>query len=84
MNAQQLQQLRQQAARGFERDLPCLLAAHPGQWVAYQGDQQVICAPHTHEIYQECFRQGLTADQFVIFQIVPANEEVIFGPVAFD
>ena len=84
MNAQQPQELRQLARRAFDRDLPRLLKSHPGQWVAYQGDTQVICAEHTHDVYQECFRQGLTRDQLMIFEIAPADEEITFGPMAFD
>jgi hypothetical protein len=84
MNAQQLLELRQQARRAFDGNLRQLLKTHPGQWVAYHGDRQVICAAHTHDLYQECFRQGLAPDEFVIFAIVPADEEITFGPMAFD
>lgn len=84
MNAQELQELRRQASHAFECDLPRLLQTHPGQWVAYHGDRLVICAGHTHDVYHECFRQGLTRDQFVIFEIISADEEMILGPMAFD
>jgi hypothetical protein len=84
MKTQHRQHLRQLAQQAFERDLPKLLKTHPGQWVAYQGDQQLLCAPHTHEVYEECFQQGLTSDQFMIFEIGPDVEEVRIGPMSFD
>ena len=67
-----------------ERDLPRLLHEHPGEWVAYRGERQVACAAHTQEVYETCFRLGLQPDQFVIFEIAPPEEEMAFGPMAFD
>jgi hypothetical protein len=78
------QELRQQARQAFDRDLPRLLAECPGQWVAYHGDRRVGCALHTGEIYKACARQGLSHDQVLIFEIIPPDEEMMFGPMAFD
>ncbi len=75
---------REQAQQAFERDLPQLLQEHPGEWVAYRSDQRVICALHTQEIYEACFRLGYQPDQFMIFQIVPPDEELVLNPMAFD
>ncbi len=82
MTNQQMQ--REQAMQAFERDLPRLLQEHPGGWVAYRGNQRLTCARHTQEVYENCFRLGYQQDQFVIFQIVPPDEEMAFSPMAFD
>lgn len=84
MNTQQLADLKQQALRTFQRDLPRLWAEHPGQWVAYQGDRQLGLAAHKHELYQQCFQRGLQRDEFVIFCVEAQETEITLGPVVLD
>ncbi|MCI0461828.1 MAG: hypothetical protein L0Z62_33170, partial [Gemmataceae bacterium] len=81
MTTAELHDRHQQALCAFERDLPQLWADRPGQWVAYQGNQQLGFAPHKHELYQLCFQRGLQRDEFVIFCIEPQETEITLGPV---
>lgn len=84
MTATPLHDPQQQALRAFEQDLPHLWTERPGQWVAYRGSQQVGFAPTKHELYQECFRQGLPREEFVIFCVQPQETEIALGPVVLD
>ncbi len=77
-------ELKQQALRAFQRDLPSLWEQRPGQWVAYRGERQIGFASHKHELYQRCFQQGLQDDEFVIFCVEPQETEISLGPVAID
>ena len=79
MTAQEQAELGQQAFRAFERDLPQLWEERPGQWVAYQGERRLGFATQQHELYQRCFEQGLTREEFVVFCIEPLETEIIFG-----
>lgn len=81
MRTQQREDQHQQALRAFERDLPGLWAERPGQWVAYQGEQQLGFATQKHLLYQQCFQRGLEEDDFVIFCIEPQETEITLGPV---
>jgi hypothetical protein len=76
--------LRQQARQAFARELPALLVDRLGQWVAFHGIRRICCALHTGEIRQVCARQGLSYDEVTIFEIVPPDEEMVLGPMAFD
>ncbi|HYV36275.1 MAG TPA: hypothetical protein VE988_11260 [Gemmataceae bacterium] len=84
MITESLQELKQQALAAFEGDLPALWADRPGQWVAYQGRQQLGFAIHKHDLYQECFRRGLKQDEFVVFCIEPQVTEMTLGQVVLD
>jgi len=84
MTADQRADLNQQALRAFQRDLPRLWAERPGQWVAYRGGQRLGFGLHKHELYQECFQQGLQREEFVIFCIEPQETEITLGPVVLD
>jgi hypothetical protein len=84
MSHDQRTDLRQQALRAFQRDLPGLWTERPGQWVAYRGEQQFGFALHKHELYQQCFQQGLQREEFVIFCIEPQETEITLGPVLLD
>lgn len=84
MTTQQLHDLKQQALLTFQRDLPQLWAERPGQWVAYRGEQQLGFATHKHELYQQCFQQGLQREELVIFCIEPQETEMTLGPVVLD
>ena len=74
----------QQALLAFQRDLPDLWAHRPGQWVAYQGDRQLGFAPQKHDLYHQCFQQGLLRDEFIIFCIEPQETETSLGPVVVE
>src|SRR5262249_14027577 len=65
----------QQALRAFERDLPRSWAERPGQWVAYQGERRLGFAAQKHELYHQCFAQGLSRGEFVVFCIEPLITE---------
>jgi hypothetical protein len=71
--------LGQQALRALERDLPRLCQKRPGQWVAYQGECPLGFAAHKHELYHQCFDQGLARGEFVIFCIEPLETEMYIG-----
>jgi hypothetical protein len=79
MPVKQQEDRAQQALRAFERDLPSLWNERPGQWVAYHGDQLLGFGAHKHELYHECFAQGLSREQFVIFCIEPVETEITLG-----
>jgi hypothetical protein len=76
--------LHDEALRAFQRDLPRLWTERPGQWVAYQGRQQLGFAARKHEMYQQCFQHGLQREEFVVFCIQPQETELVLGPVALD
>jgi hypothetical protein len=84
MTNNELQDQKQDALKAFLRDLPQLWAEHPGQWVAYQGAQQISLAPQKHELYQSCFQRGLQRDEFVIFCVEAQETEIALGPVVLD
>jgi hypothetical protein len=84
MTVQQEADLGQQALRAFERDLPRLWEERPGQWVAYQGERLIGFAAKQHELYHQCFDQGLTSEEFVVFCIEPLETEMYIGPLLFD
>jgi hypothetical protein len=56
----------QKSIDAFRRELPELLRTHPGRWVAYHGDQRVGFGKTQTELYQRCFAQGLTRDDFIV------------------
>ena len=76
--------LPQQSFKAFQRDLPRLWTERPGQWVAYQGDRQLAFAPQKHQLYQQCFQNGLRREDFVIFCIEPQETEITLDPVVLD
>jgi hypothetical protein len=84
MTEKQQADLGQQALRVFERDLPRLWDERPGQWVAYQGERLLGFAAHKHELYHQCFEQGLTREEFVVFCIEPQETEMFLGPMICD
>jgi hypothetical protein len=55
----------------FRRDLPQLLKERPGQWVAYHGDERIGFDSSKRALCQECLRQGLAPDVFVVRSIEP-------------
>ena len=73
--------LKTQSLRAFRRDLPQLWIERPGQFVAYQGEQQLGFDCHKHRLYQQCYERGLLQDEFVIFCIEPEETEMTLGPV---
>ncbi len=76
--------LRQAAQCQFAHDLPQLLQGHFGHWVAYHGDRQVGIAKHTGELYEACRRQRLAFADVALFEIIPPDQEILCGPMAFD
>ena len=80
MTVEQQADLGQQALRAFERDLPRLWAERPGQWVAYHGEHLLGFAAEQHDLYHQCFAQGLTREEFVAFCIEPLETEIWLGP----
>jgi hypothetical protein len=71
--------LAEQAWSAFERDLPLLLEKAPGQFVAYRGGRQLGFAPLPTSLYDECLRQGLAPEEFVIVQVAPAGGTDVVG-----
>jgi hypothetical protein len=50
----------------FRRALPELLKKRPRQWVAYHQDELIGFARSETDLYEECYRRGLTDDTFVV------------------
>jgi len=67
-----------QAQEAFVRDLAQLLRDHPGQWVAYRGDKRIGLAGTSTELYQECRRQGIEEDEFIVRCVEPEVAPLIF------
>ena len=61
----------QRSIDAFRRDLPELLKTHYGKWVAYNGDERIGFGRTETDLYEECFRRGLTRDDFVVSAIEP-------------
>jgi len=66
----------QESIQAFRRDLPEMLKSHRGKWVAYHGDDRIGFGKTQTELYQKCFRRGLTRDDFVVCGV----EEGTFDP----
>jgi hypothetical protein len=61
----------QRSIDAFRRDLPELLKTHYHKWVAYHGDERIGFGRTETDLYEECFRRGLTRDEFVVCGIDP-------------
>ncbi len=63
----------QRSMDAFRRDLPGLLQMKKrlGQWVAYHGDQQIGFSKTKMQLYQQCLRQELKIDEFVVMCVAP-------------
>jgi hypothetical protein len=48
-----------------------LLKDRLGWWVAYHGNERHGFARKEIDLYEECFRRGLTDDQFVVRCVMP-------------
>jgi hypothetical protein len=79
MTGQPQAELGQQALQAFERDLPRLCVERPGQWVAHRGDHVLGFAAQQHELDHQCFAQGLTREEFVVFCIEPLATDMVLG-----
>jgi hypothetical protein len=75
---------REAARERFGQELPQLLHDHVGWWVLYHGDRQVAIALHTGELHEVCLLQRLPLAEVMLFEIVAPDEEMHFGPMAFD
>jgi hypothetical protein len=56
----------QRSIDAFRRHLPELLKTHYGKWVAYNGDRRIGFGRTQTELYEECFRRGLSRGEFVV------------------
>jgi hypothetical protein len=54
------------AIAAFDSDLPELLIARPGQWVAYQGKQCLGFGHSQCELFQRCVQRGLKEGEFIV------------------
>ena len=80
--------------QAYWRDLPQLLPmrSRKREWVAYHGDERVGFGLSQTELYQECFRRGLSSKEFYVGRICPQSEppwepieiESGFGPIDDD
>jgi hypothetical protein len=61
----------------FRRDLPELMKTHYRKWVAYHGDERIGFGKSQTELYQQCFRRGLTEEEFVVRNIEPQEPEEV-------
>jgi hypothetical protein len=68
----------------FWRELPRLLQERPRQWVAYHGDRRLGFAATRAELWQECLRQGLRPEEFLIRSIEPEDPDVASGSFEAD
>jgi hypothetical protein len=59
------------AQAAFRRVLPRLLERDPHRWVAYHGDRRVVMGSSTRQHFQQCVREGLPRDGFVVRLIEP-------------
>jgi hypothetical protein len=57
--------------RAFLRDLPGLLAAHPGKWAAYSGDLPIGTGSSKRALYRDCIAAGYREGEFLICGIEP-------------
>ena len=55
----------------FRRDLPELLNARRGWWIAYHGDERLGFARRHTPLYEKCLRQGLSRDEFIVTLVEP-------------
>jgi hypothetical protein len=74
----------QKSIEAFRRDLPDIVRTHRGNWVAYHGDERIGFGKTQTELYMECFRRGLTRDDFVVCGVeegtFDAGEEIEISP----
>lgn len=61
----------------LRRDLPALLSEHPGQLVAYCGEERIAIGPTATELVEKCMKRGLKDDEFLLEAIVPEDDSVI-------
>ena len=50
----------------FRRDLSELMNTHYREWVAYHGEERLGFGKTEFELYQVCFRMGLTEEEFLV------------------
>ncbi|MBI3410981.1 MAG: hypothetical protein HY040_21825 [Planctomycetes bacterium] len=60
-----------QGREAFHRDLPELLRAHAGKWVAYSGQQRLGLGARKTELHAQCLNRGLQSDQFLVLRVEP-------------
>jgi len=57
--------------RAFSRDLPALLTAHAGRWIAYLGAQRLDVADSSAELYQKHASRGTDPKDLFIELVHP-------------
>jgi len=62
-----------QAREAFRRDLPRLLAEHPRQWVAYNGEDCLGIGRSKTALHQECVERGFSPEHFLVLSIEPES-----------
>ncbi|MBY0229550.1 MAG: hypothetical protein K2W96_09750 [Gemmataceae bacterium] len=71
----------QQAYAAFLRELPELWETHPNQFVAYRGGTRFGLGKEKHVLHRQCQEAGLAWGEYIIFGIVPQDDEIVFGPL---
>jgi hypothetical protein len=73
--------LQKAAFQAFSRDLPQLLKAHPGKWVAYHGSEQLGVADDDVTLYEASRRRGLEPQEVLVIGIDLEADRI---PVVFE
>lgn len=63
----------------FLRELPELLAKHPGEWIVYRGDVRLGIGRTRTELHRQCVRAGLDVDEFLVCHIHPQLDVIEMG-----
>jgi hypothetical protein len=69
--------LQGEAKAAFYRDLPELLAQHPGKWVAYHGSQRLGVGHGKTTLLQACYGRGFRAQEVLVRRIQPGGGRTV-------
>jgi hypothetical protein len=72
------------SVRTFIKDLPELLKQYPGMWVAYHGNRRVGIAKTDLELYNECTRQEIPDDEYIVSPIELEPPDEVDSPYPLD
>ena len=56
---------------------PRLVSEHPGELVAYYGEERIAIGPTATELVEKCMQRGLEDDQFFPEANLPEDDAVI-------
>ena len=74
----------QKSIDAVRRELPEMLKTHRGKWVAYHGNERIGFGNTQTELVEQCFRYGLTRDDFVVCGVgegvFDPDEEIEISP----